>query len=180
MKPSPKQGQQSETQPGKPQSLPSQNPLGQLGKLNPVETVILGIGNLLKGDDGAGPQVCSILKGKINAEVIDAGSTPENYIGKIVQISPKKLLVIDAIDFGEPPGTTRIFTTKQLQQFTFSTHCMSPHLFTQAIASEIDAEIFFIGIQPQCLQLGQGPSKQVTDAVTALAAQITSTLGSKN
>ncbi len=154
----------------------SRNLLGRLGKLNPAETVIVGIGNVLKGDDGAGPKVCSILKGKIASEVIDAGTTPENYIGKIVRMVPKKLLIIDAIDFVKSPGTIKVFKTQDLKRFTLSTHCLSPHMFVQAITSEIDTEVFFIGIQPAHLHLGQDLSKKVADAVAALANEIKSTL----
>jgi len=150
----------------------SQSFLGWLGKLNPAETVIVGIGNVLKGDDGAGPGVCSILKGKIIAEVFDAGTSPENYIGRIVRMSPKKLLIIDAIDFGKLPGTIKVFKTQDLKQFTLSTHCLSLHLFVQAITSEIDTEVFFIGIQPAHLHLGRDLSKQVAGAVAALANEI--------
>lgn len=162
----------SRSRSGKHARRASRNLLGQLGKLNPAETVIVGIGNALKSDDGAGPKVCSILKGKIASEVIDAGTTPENYIGRLVRMSPKKLLIIDAIDFGSPPGTLKIFSAQDLQQFTLSTHCLSPHLFVQAITSEIDTEVFFIGIQPAHLQLGRGLSKQVSVAVAALVNEI--------
>jgi hydrogenase 3 maturation protease len=153
-----------------------QNLLGQLGPLNPAETVIVGIGNALKGDDGAGPKVCGVLKDKLTAKVIDAGTAPENYIGKIVRMAPEKMLIIDAIDFGASPGTVKLFGKDDLQQFTLSTHCLSPHLFVEAITSETDTEVFFIGIQPANLQLGQDLSKQVADAVTDLAEGIKSAI----
>jgi len=153
------------------------NLLGRLGKLNPAETVIVGIGNTLKGDDGAGPEVCRVLKGKVAAYIIDAGTTPENFIGKIVRMSPKKLLIIDAIDFGVSSGTLKIFDIQDLGKFSFSTHCLSPHLFVEAIRSEIDAEVIFIGIQPAHLQLGRKLSKQVACAVAALANEIKRNFG---
>ncbi len=144
----------------------------QLGKLNPVKTVIIGIGNTLKGDDGAGLYLCDILKDKIAAEVIDAGSTPENYIAGIVKMSPEKLLVIDAADFGAAPGTVKIFDIKDLSRFLFSTHSLSPHLFVETIRSEVNVDVIFIGIQPASMKLGQGLSKQVSDAIAVLADEI--------
>ena len=152
----------------------------QLGKLNPAKIVIVGIGNILKGDDGAGPQLCNILKDKIAAEIIDAGSTPENYIAKIIKRSPAKLLIIDAVDFVAAPGTVKIFDIKDLSKFLLSTHSLSPHLFIEAIRSEIDVEVIFIGIQPANLQLGQGLSKQVSDAIAVLADNITSAFTHKS
>jgi hydrogenase 3 maturation protease len=148
-----------------------QNLLGQLGPLNPAETVVVGIGNVLKGDDGAGPKVCGVLNDKVTAEVIDAGTAPENYIGKIVQLAPKKMLIIDAIDFGELPGTVKLFNENDLEKFTLSTH-----LFIQTVTSEIETKVFFIGIQPMHLELGQDLSKQVADAVSTLTEGIKSAL----
>ena len=170
----------SRSRSGKRSTQASRSLLRQLGKLNPAETVVVGIGNILKGDDGAGPRICSILKGKIAAEVIDVGTTPENYIGRIVGMSPKKLLIIDAIDFGKLPGTIRVFRTQDLKQFTFSTHCLSPHLFVRNITSQIDVEIFFIGVQPVQLNLCRGLSKQVSAAIAALADEIKSALCHKS
>jgi hydrogenase 3 maturation protease len=144
----------------------------QLGKLNPAKTVIVGVGNTLKGDDGAGPRICHILRDKITAEFIDAGSAPENYIAKIIKISPEKLLIIDAVDFGAAPGTIKIFDIKDLGRFLFSTHCLSPHLFVEAIRSEINVDVIFIGIQPARLHLGRDLSKQVSDTIAALADKI--------
>ena len=73
----------------------------QLNKLHDPATIILGIGNMLKGDDWAGPLVCEQLAtAKISAELIDAGTVPENYIQRIIKKAPRTLLVIDAIDFG--------------------------------------------------------------------------------
>jgi hydrogenase 3 maturation protease len=146
----------------------------RLGKLNPAETVIVGIGNALRGDDGAGPRVCQILKGTIDAEVIDAGTTPENYIAKIVKMSPKKLLIIDAIDFGTSPGTVKIFDIQDLGKFSLSTHCLSPHLFVEVIQSEINVEVIFIGIQPANVQTSIGLSRSVAGAIIALADEIKS------
>ena len=63
----------------------------QLRKLRGSQTLIIGIGQLLKGDDGAGPLVCQRLQSaKVSAEIIDAGTVPENYIQPVI----KKLLRI--------------------------------------------------------------------------------------
>ena len=58
----------------------------QLNKLRDSATVIVGIGNTLKGDDGAGPLVCQQLRrAKVCAGLIDAGTVPENYIQPIIK-----------------------------------------------------------------------------------------------
>jgi hydrogenase 3 maturation protease len=82
----------------------------QLRKFRGSRTLIVGIGNILKADDGAGPLVCEQLgRAKVCADLIDAGTVPENYIQPIIKKAPQNLLVIDAIDFGASPGTIKIF-----------------------------------------------------------------------
>jgi hydrogenase maturation protease len=138
----------------------------QLNKFRDSATLICGIGNLLKGDDGAGPLVCEQLgREKVSAELIDAGTVPENYIQTIIKKAPRNLLVIDAIDFGAPPGTIRIFKPRQLNSHAISTHTLSPRLFVDMVCRSINLDVYFVGIQPAQTQLGQSVSNQVSQAI---------------
>ena len=76
----------------------------QLSKFRKSKVLILGIGNPLKADDAAGPLVCEKISGRVKADVIDAGTVPENYIGSIIKKAPENILIIDAIDFDAKPG----------------------------------------------------------------------------
>ena len=86
----------------------------QLNCLRNCKVLILTIGNMLKGDDAIGPLLYEQLKGRISAEIIDAGTVPENYIQTIIKKAPEALLVIDAIDFAAPAGTVDMFKPSQL------------------------------------------------------------------
>ena len=150
--------------------------LRQLNKLRNSATVIVGIGNLLKGDDGVGPLVCEQLAGKTSAELIDAGTVPENYIQPIIKKAPRNLLVIDAIDFGAPAGTIRIFEPERLNSYALSTHTLSPRLFVDMVCQNLrrdpalrEPDVYFVGIQPAQTQLGQSVSPQVSQAVQQLS-----------
>lgn len=151
----------------------SQQILQQLNQLRSSKTLIVGIGNTLKGDDGAGPLVCERLAGKICAEVIDAGTVPENYIQTITKKAPQNLLIIDATDFGASPGTIKLFRPEQISSFAFSTHALSPHLFIDMITRQIQVEVYLLGIQPAQTQLGQSISNQVTEAIQQLTQTFT-------
>ena len=141
----------------------------QLNNLRGSKTLIVGIGNTLKGDDGAGPAVCQLLgEGKISAELIDAGSVPENYIQPIIKKAPQNLLIIDAIDFGAQGGTIRIFKPEQLDSLVISTQTLSPHLFVDMIAQAIEVEVYFIGIQPVQVRLGEPICPEVNRAIKHL------------
>jgi len=144
--------------------------LEQLSKLRGSHTVIVGIGNVLKGDDGAGPLLCEQLRRKgAGAEIIDVGTVPENYIQPIVEKAPQNLLVIDAMDFGASAGTINIFKPEQLSSVVTSTHTLSPRLFAQVVCRNIKVDVYFVGIQPAQTQLGQSVSEPVSRAIQQLA-----------
>ena len=145
----------------------------QLKKLHGSKTLIVGIGNILKGDDGAGPIVCQQLTGKVCADLIDAGTVPENYIQPIIKKAPQNLLIIDAVDFGASAGTINIFKPEQLNSSVFSTHTLSPHLFVDTIRQSIKVDVYFVGIQPAQIGLGQSISPHVNQAVQWLIRTLT-------
>jgi hydrogenase 3 maturation protease len=145
----------------------------QLNKLRGSKIVLVGIGNTLKGDDGAGPLVCQQLRqAKICVELIDAGTVPENYIQRIIKKTPQNLLIIDAIEFKASPGTIEIFEPEQLNSFVFSTHTLSPRLFAEMVTRNIEVDVFFVGIQPVHTRLGDPMSPQVCQAVQQLAKML--------
>jgi len=155
----------------------------KLRKFRASKTLIVGIGNTLKGDDGAGPLVCQQLSGKVCAEIIDAGTVPENYIQPIIEKAPASLLVIDAMDFGASPGTINIFKPQQLSSVVTSTHTLSPRLFAQLVCQNIkvrdpaqrEPDVYFVGIQPAQTQLGQSVSEPVNQAIRQLAQTLAKT-----
>jgi len=152
--------------------------IDQLSKLHNPRTLILTIGNMLRGDDAIGPIIFEQLKGKLSSEIIDAGTVPENYIQTIIKKSPEVLLVIDAIDFAAPAGTIRMFKPSELSSLILSTHSLSPRVFVDMIADEIDVEVHFIGIQPLQIQIGCSLSDAVDEAAKLLVSVMTRVFGS--
>jgi len=148
----------------------------QLKKIRGRKTLIIGIGNTLKGDDGAGCFVCQQLKDIAPEQVINSGTVPENYIGPIIEKRPDVLLVIDAIDFCGPAGQIKIFTPDELSSAAFSTHTLSPRLFVEVVCQSIPVEVYFIGIQPGQTTLGASLSGQVDGAVRLLVKTLADTL----
>ncbi len=143
--------------------------LDHLSKLSGSRTLIVGIGNILKGDDGAGPLLCEQLRRKGTcAEIIDAGTVPENYIQPIIKKAPHNLLIIDAMDFGASPGTISIFKPEQLSSVVTSTHTLSPCFFAEMVCKNIKVDVCFVGIQPAQIGLGQAVSGQVNQAIQQL------------
>jgi hydrogenase 3 maturation protease len=143
----------------------------QLNKLRVSSTIIVGIGNTLKGDDAVGPFICEQLRqAKISAQIIDAGTVPENYIQPIIKKSPQNLLIIDAIDFGAEPGTIKMFEAEQLDSLAISTHTLSPRLFIDMIRQSVELEVYCIGVQPAQTKLAQPVSPHVDKAIKLLCS----------
>ncbi len=141
----------------------------KLNNLRGSKTIIVGVGNTLKGDDGAGPLVCQQLYGKVCAELMDVGTAPENYIQSIIRKAPQNLLIIDAVDFGASPGTISVFKPEQLNTLVISTHTLSPRLFIDMICQSIKVNVCFVGIQPLQTKLGQPLSVEADKAVQQLS-----------
>jgi len=152
--------------------------LEKLSNLRGSKTIIVGVGNTLKGDDGAGPLLCQQLQGKIRAELIDVGTTPENFISPIVKKAPDNLIIVDAMDFAMSPGTFDIFKPQQLSSLAVSTHVLSPHLLLDIIRRSIKVDVYIIGVQPQQIGLGQPVSPLVKKAIDRLAELLISIFGS--
>ncbi|MHC5061636.1 MAG: hydrogenase 3 maturation endopeptidase HyCI [Planctomycetota bacterium] len=151
--------------------------MGHLNKLHSPGTLILTIGNILKGDDAIGPLIYQQLKNELRAEIIDAGTVPENYIQTIVKKAPEALLIIDAIDFSASAGTIRLFKPDQLNSIIISTHSLSPRVFVDMITNEIDVQVYFLGIQPLQVQIGSPLSAEVDRAAKKIMSILTGIFG---
>lgn len=141
------------------------------------DVLIVGIGNILKGDDGAGSIICQRLKKSFPDKIIDTGTVPENFIQPIIDKSPEVILIIDATDFGECAGAIKIFEIEQISSITFSTHSLSPRLFLDVICKSISPEIYFLGIQPGQTELDQPLSAKVSEAIDILIDTLSHFLG---
>jgi hydrogenase 3 maturation protease len=143
--------------------------LEALSGLRGSKTVILGVGNVLKGDDAAGPLICEAVQGDVSAAVIDAGTVPENYIRPVIRAAPENLLIVDAVDFGETPGGVRVFDPDAVAAFALSTHALSFHLFADMIRQEMALEILVLGIQPAHTKMGEKISPAVWESINVVA-----------
>lgn len=73
----------------------------------PTKYVVLGLGNTLHSDDGVGPRAIERLKSDArvpdDVTLIEGGTLGLELLSYVWDCS--YLLVLDAVDFGEPPGT---------------------------------------------------------------------------
>jgi len=130
--------------------------------------VILGIGHPLRGDDALGPCLVKRLQGHMDALCIDAGSAPENYLGKIIKASPDVILLVDAVDFHQEPGYYKILGQEEILKTGFTTHDLSPRMLIEYLTTQTKAQIYLLGVQPKDLELGQELSWPIQKVLTEL------------
>jgi len=129
---------------------------------------ILGVGNPLRGDDGAGPALIERLQGKVRALLIDAGDVPENYLGPIEAFQPQTVLIVDAALLGAAPGDIALVEKEGLANTTLSTHNASLALFSRVIQATTDADILLLAIQPETTAFGSAISARVDKTLAYL------------
>lgn len=130
--------------------------------------IVLGIGNILLSDEGVGVKVVHDLKEKYtfpeNVELID-GAVGAFLLLPFIE-SAEKLLVIDAISGGEPPGTIYKFKDKDIPHQIMDKLSIHEVSFTDILAlakfrGNYPKEIVIIGIEPQSLEPGLELSEKI-------------------
>ena len=131
---------------------------------------IIGIGNIMRGDDGFGPKLIESLKKKnTKANLFDCGTVPENYIFPILTTSCDTVILVDAADLKAEPGSTKILTLGELSGAGLSTHNSSVRLFTDLLMTgKEDLNIFAVTVQPKNIAFGESLSPEVLESVDQL------------
>ena len=137
-------------------------------RLRGKRILILGVGNSLRGDDGLGSALAVRLDSHVNARVIDAGDVPENFIGPIIAADPEVLMIVDAANINAPAGSMAIIETEHIANASLSTHSSSLNLFLLVLRSEIDPDVFILGIQPESTAFGASMSQPVRESLVVI------------
>jgi hydrogenase 3 maturation protease len=133
------------------------------------KVLVIGAGNVLRGDDGAGPAVIALLEGKVNASLLDVGEVPESYFSRILAEKADTIVLLDAANFGAAPGDLAVLETEDMAGCSLSTHQIPMDLFFRYLKENCRAELFALGIQPARIGFGESMSLAVADSVNALA-----------
>lgn len=138
-----------------------------------MRTMIIGIGNDMRADDGVGCWIARQLMGKTSIPVIDAGEIPESYLDKIRSYQPDCVLLIDAVDMGAEAGSIAVLDSSKLPEvLPISTHRLSVKLLADYIAHEVGAQVLLLGIQPKTIEFGAPMSEEVREAAETVVSYI--------
>jgi len=143
-------------------------------------TAVIGVGNRLWGDDGAGPELLRRLKEEWEVQeprlntrgecfFIDAGDAPEDWLIRVADFKPDVILVVDAMDLHAEPGSIAILESEALPEAS----CCSTHrlpLRTLLRLWERNGSMAFVlGIQPKDMIFREGLSPEVKTSIDSLA-----------
>jgi hydrogenase 3 maturation protease len=129
--------------------------------------LFVGIGNILKSDDGAGVYISRNLEETDNVSALTVEVSIENYIGKINSLNPDILVLIDCMDLGEEAGIYKLLNINQVQDLTYNTHNIS----LKKLKDFFRMPVFILGIQPANLDFGENLSylvKEIADSIIKL------------
>jgi len=113
--------------------------------------LFVGIGNLLKMDDGAGVYISRKIRNKGNLSSLTVEIGIENYIGKINSLKPDILVLIDCVELGSTPGTFKLLELNQIQDLTFNTHNIS----LRRLADFFKMPVYILAIPPEKIDFGE-------------------------
>ena len=119
-------------------------------------TCVMGVGNVDYGDDGFGVYLTEELVAAGHSDVIIAGTTPEHYLGRIAEQAFDHLLVIDATNFGDEPGTLVFLNAAEIATAfpQVSTHKISLGVLARVL-EQAGTRVWLLGVQPESLEPGQ-------------------------
>ena len=134
--------------------------------------MIWGIGNVLHGDDAAGPTVAERIAALSIPGVLSVNceTTPENYIGLAQRKTPEMLLIVDALDMGLPAGSIRRVDPKDCAGIAFSSHGIPVPLLLDLLPKNISVRI--LGIQPADASPFSEVSPSVAEAIDRVCTLI--------
>jgi len=148
--------------------------------MNSKRILVLGIGNILWADEGFGVRCVEALNAgwefPPQVELMDGG-TQGLYLLPYVQ-EADCLLVFDAVDYGDAPGTLREVVGDLVPRF-MGAKKMSLHQtgFQEVLAAaemteKLPAELVLIGVQPEELEDFGGSLRDVVKAQMPAALKI--------
>jgi len=134
------------------------------------KVVVVGVGNPLRCDDGAGSTLARRLKPLLPDTTFDCQTAPENFTGPIAQTKPHTVVIVDSSDWGAPAGTVRVLDPSEVAETSASTHALSLRHFARTVSDRTGCSIIVLAIQVGDASFGESLSPPVEAAVTDLVS----------
>jgi hydrogenase maturation protease len=143
-------------------------------------TLVLGIGNVLLTDEGAGVRVIEYLAGR-NPDLagvtwMDGGTLSFTLATEVENAA--RLVVVDATELRAAPGTVQVFEDEAMDRM-LGGHGRSIHevglidlMDIARLTGRLPARRALVGIQPQRVEWGSDPTPVVAAAIPRAASAV--------
>jgi hydrogenase maturation protease len=140
-----------------------------------MKILVLGLGNLLMRDDAFGVHAARRLRERCavsaGVEILDGGTLGLDLLPRLEGVG--RLLILDAVEMGEPPGTLRRLAGEDIPRMLagiVSVHQMGVRdlLAVAELQGNLPSEIVVWGVQPGRIEMGL----EFTPAVEAALPKI--------
>jgi hydrogenase maturation protease len=139
----------------------------------PIHTLIIGIGNSLMTDDGAGIHVIEALQRcdlPDNIELMDGGTLGFTLLESVENAD--RLIVVDAANLGAAPGAVQLFENEAMDAYLSSCRRSSVHevnlmdvMSAAKFRGTMPRDYAMVGIQPAEVDWGSEPTQAVARGV---------------
>jgi hydrogenase maturation protease len=141
-------------------------------QLKPI--LVLGLGNVLLGDDGFGPALLEEIvarsgESSSSVDFVDGGTQGLALLGLIAD--RRALVILDALDTGEAPGTVSVLTGRTEisgpKECGCSAHeCNAVELLSAAaLLGDLPERLYVVGVQPESVRTHLGLSAAVRQSM---------------
>ena len=137
--------------------------------------LVLGVGNILLGDEGAGVHAMRRLEqlSRFTGVGFADGGTLSFTLAGLIESTPA-LIVLDAAEMHAAPGSVDVFEGEHMDDFLGSERKRSVHevslldlMALAALAGHLPPRRALIGIQPESIDWSESPSELVARAIPA-------------
>jgi hydrogenase 3 maturation protease len=120
-----------------------------------TRVVVIGMGNELRGDDAVGLEIVRLLKTHQNQRLTayEGHMTPEVFIAPACSLKPSHLLIVDAAELKQEPGSWRLLSRDEIQTGLFTTHYLPATAVADELSRRCSTKVAFLGVQPKSREI---------------------------
>lgn len=142
---------------------------------------VVGVGNELNGDDAVGVAVLRALQAALpqppaHLLLLEGGLAPENFTGPLRRFAPDAVLLVDAANMGERPGSVRLVDLNLVDGMSGSTHTLPPTVLAEFLLVELHCQVLLLGIQPAQVDFDEPMTPAVRRAGWRVARELKAVL----
>lgn len=149
-----------------------------------IAVLVLGLGNVLCGDDGAGVVVAHRLRRELElppgVRVVDGGTLGLDLLALVA--ASDRVILVDAVRADGPPGTLVRLEGDDVAPAVYERLSMhqigvADLLAGAALCERYPHEVVIVGVVPETTELQLGCTPEVTRSLPALADAVVRELG---